>query len=175
MKLFICSEASKTWTTATGWLLEDDLVVTAGHCVLLDDQHAGCVRVCIGYSAGSGESKDSDALCDSQRFVARIALPFAWSDVKAEQSDVAFLQLDRPFHNVVPIAYSTPEIKAQQRLTVVGYPADLGTATEGPGGEMYEFKIRQDMDLERSRRGMLGYHGDTHGGQEVLFRFSTAG
>ncbi|KAF5703979.1 ATP synthase F1 [Fusarium globosum] len=164
VKLFICSEASKAWTTATGWLLENDLVVTAAHCVLLNDQHASCVRVCIGYSASSGEYKDSDALRDNQRLVARIALPFAWGDAKFEQSDVAFLQLDRPFHNVVPIACSTPEIKAQQRLTVVGYPADLGTAAEGPGGEMYEFKISQDMDLERSRRGMLGYHGDTHGG-----------
>ncbi|RYP41624.1 hypothetical protein DL768_010457 [Monosporascus sp. mg162] len=132
VKLFIRYQASNTWTTATGWLSRDDLVVTAVHCVLNGDQHATCVEVHIGYSASS---EGTGASSDNQRSVARIALPSAWSDAKAEQSDMAFLQLDRPFQGVTPIKYDTPETEAQQHLTVIGYPADLGARAGSPGGE----------------------------------------
>ncbi|RSL94596.1 hypothetical protein CDV31_014226, partial [Fusarium ambrosium] len=56
------------------------------------------------------------------------------------------------------------ETKAQELLTVIGYPTDLVTAAGGPGSEMYEFKICREMDLERNKRNMLVYQGDTQGG-----------
>jgi len=165
VKLFIRYQATDTWTTATGWLSRDDLVVTAAHCVLNGDQHATCVRVHIGYSASS---EGTGASSDNQRSVARIALPSAWSDAKAEQSDIAFLQLDRPFQGVTPIKYDTPGTEVQQQLTVIGYPADLGARSGSPGGEMYYVKIRREIDLEPTSGNMLVYRGDSQGGKQIL-------
>jgi hypothetical protein len=78
---------------------------------------------------------------------------------------VAFLQLDSPFRNVAPLAYRTPETKAQQQLTVVGYPADLGSAV-GPGGEMYAMEICREINLEQTKGNMLTYQGDSGGGAQ---------
>lgn len=170
MKLFIKYQTSDIWTTATGWLSRDDLVVTAAHCVLNGEDHATCVRVHIGYSASGNSGATSP---ETQRFVSRIALPSAWSDAKAEQSNIAFLQLDRPFQDVAPIKYDTPDTEPrqqkQQQLTVVGYPADLGAKAGLPGGEMYCLNVRREVDLEPTKWNMLVYRGDSQGGEQIFF------
>lgn len=160
LKLFFWSGASEAWTTATGWLLKDDLVVTAAHCIYNNNQRATCVKACIGYSASL---RLTDISAGEQRFVKRIALPFEWIDAGTEQHDVAFLQLNSPFENATPIVRDTPEINARQQFTIIGYPTDLGTGEE-PGGEMYEMKISRDINLERTRRNILAYQGDIQGG-----------
>ncbi|KAM0740371.1 hypothetical protein ACQRIT_005555 [Beauveria bassiana] len=161
VKLFIRNQPSGNWTTATGWLCRDDLVVTAAHCVLQGDQHATCIRVCIGYSASS---KGAGASSDNQRSVIRVALPSAWSDSSASASNMAFLQLDEPFQDVTPIKYSTPGTKVQEPLTVVGYASDIGARAGSPGGEMYHMKISREIDLDTTRWNMLVYQGDGMGG-----------
>ncbi|PQK08512.1 hypothetical protein BB8028_0001g05860 [Beauveria bassiana] len=161
VKLFIRNQPSGNWTTATGWLCRDDLVVTAAHCVLKGNQHAACIRVCIGYSASSN---GTGASSDNQRSVVRIALPSAWSDSCASPSNMAFLQLDKPFEDVTPIKYSTPGTKVQEPLTVVGYASDIGARAGSPGGEMYRMKICREIDLDTSRWNMLVYQGDSMGG-----------
>ncbi|KID70811.1 extracellular metalloprotease, partial [Metarhizium hybridum] len=125
VKLFIRFDASETWTTATAWLYKADVLVTAAHCVFSHGQQATCVKSYIGYTAGPA----------GHRFVKRTAVPVQWMDRQTEQHDMAFLQLDSPFQNVVPISCDTPEISARQHLTVVGYPADV-CARGVPGGEM---------------------------------------
>lgn len=97
----------------------------------------------------------------------RIALPLEWINAETEAHDLAFLQLNSPFQNVTPIVCDTPEIKARQQLTVIGYPTDLGTSGE-PGGEMCEMKINRDINLERTRWNMLAYQGDLQGGKNSL-------
>ncbi|KAM3495434.1 hypothetical protein MY3957_001245 [Beauveria namnaoensis] len=165
VKLFIRNQPSGNWTTATGWLCRDDLVVTAAHCVLQGDQHATCIRVCIGYSASS---KGAGASSDNQRSVIRVALPSAWSDSSASASNMAFLQLDEPFQDVTPIKYSTPGTKVQEPLTVVGYASDIGARAGSPGGEMYHMKISREIDLDTTRWNMLVYQGDGMGGEPNL-------
>ncbi|KAI0441903.1 ATP synthase F1 [Xylaria telfairii] len=160
VKLFIQYQASDTWTTATGWLVRDDLLVTAAHCVLDGDNHATRIRVHAGYSAGSENTRTSFG---DQRSVARIALPSAWTEAKAEKSDIAFLQLDMPYQDVTPIKYSTTDKEAQQ-LTIIGYPTDLGAKTGTPGGEMYYMGSRREVDLEPNKWNMMVYRGDTQGG-----------
>ncbi|KFG87125.1 hypothetical protein MANI_113080 [Metarhizium anisopliae] len=125
VKLFIRFDASETWTTATAWLYKADVLVTAAHCVFSHGQQATCVKSYIGYTAGPA----------GHRFVKRTAVPVQWMDRQTEQHDMAFLQLDSPFQNVVPISCDTPEISARQHLTVVGYPADV-CARGVPGGEI---------------------------------------
>ncbi|OQU98653.1 hypothetical protein CLAIMM_04405 [Cladophialophora immunda] len=160
VKLFFRFGGSETWTTATGWLHKDDIVVTAAHCVFSHDRRATCVNASIGYSTSSEKANISTA---EHRFVKRIAAPLEWINTETEQHDVAFLQLDSPFQNVAPIVCDTPEISARQHLTVVGYPADLWLGG-APGGEMYEMKIDRDINLERTKCNMLRYQGDLQGG-----------
>ncbi|EXV04914.1 peptidase S1 domain protein [Metarhizium robertsii] len=155
VKLFIRFDASETWTTATAWLYKADVLVTAAHCVFSHGQQATCVKAYIGYTAGPA----------GHRFVKRTAVPVQWMDRQTEQHDMAFLQLDSPFQNVVPISCDTPEISARQHLTVVGYPADV-CARGVPGGEMYEMKIDRDINLEHTRCNMLRYQGDIQGGDD---------
>lgn len=172
MKLFILYQDSSTWKTATGWLSQNDVVVTAAHCVLHGDQHATRVRVHAGYSASaSGGSSSSSG---SQRSVSRIALPAAWSDAGAERADVAFLQLATPLQGATPFKYDTPppagiseEEQQQDRLTVaVGYPADVGARAGSPGGEMYGMQIRRERDAEKAKgNALLVYRGDACGGE----------
>ncbi len=150
----------------TGWLCSEDVVITAGHNVVSGGQHATHVRVCIGHSASSN---GAGASSDHQRSVTRIALPSAWSDAKADQSNVAFLQLDKPFQDVTPIKCGTPGTKAWENFTVVGYPSDLGTSAGSPGGEMHQIKISREINLEETRWNMLMYQGDTQGGGHKLF------
>ncbi|KAI5863267.1 ATP synthase F1 [Durotheca rogersii] len=157
LKLFFRFGASEAWTTATGWLLKDDLVVTAAHCLYHDGQRATCIRACIGYNASS-----EDAAGD-QRLVTRVALPLEWIRDKTEARDIAFLQLNGPFQNATPIAYGTPEVNALQEFAVIGYPADMGEETV-PGSKMYEMKIQRNVDLERTGWNMLVYQGDLYGG-----------
>ncbi|MCJ1483308.1 hypothetical protein MMC06_003475 [Schaereria dolodes] len=88
LKLFFWFEASELWTTATGWLLKDDLVVTATHCVYNNNQRATRVKAYISYSA---ILKPTEISAGEQRFVKRIALPLKWINVETEQNDVAFL------------------------------------------------------------------------------------
>lgn len=166
VKLFSRFGASETWTTATGWLLKDDIVVTAAHCVYNNSQRATSVKVCIGYNAKGSKDANVSAACE-QRFVNRIALPLEWITAETEPHDMAFLQLKSPFQNVTPIVCDTPEINAWRQLTVIGYPTDLGTSGE-PGGEMCEMKIDRDINLKRTRWNMLAYQGDLQGGKNSL-------
>ncbi|KAK5634649.1 hypothetical protein RRF57_010362 [Xylaria bambusicola] len=88
----------------------------------------------------------------------------------AKQSNMAFLQLDRPFQGVTPIKYDTPETEPQQQqLTVIGYPTDLGARAGSPGSEMYYLKARREVDLEPTRWNMLMYRGDSQGGEQTLY------
>ncbi|KAI1114167.1 ATP synthase F1 [Nemania sp. NC0429] len=155
VKLFFLQESSETWTTATGWLLSTDVVVTSAHCVYGNGKRAVSVKAFLGYDP-SGEGSQ-------QRSVSRIVLPLDWIDNGAEQRDVAFLHLDAPFQNISPLAYCTTEVNAHHDVTVVGFAADLREDGE-PGARMYEMAVSRDIDLEHTKWNMLAYQGDLHGG-----------
>ncbi|KAK6537417.1 hypothetical protein TWF694_011604 [Orbilia ellipsospora] len=160
LKLFFRFGASQTWTTATGWLLDSDIVVTAAHCIYEDNQRATCAIACIGYDANP---ETTDISTGEQRLVSRVVMPFEWIASENEQHDMAFLQLNSPFENATPIARGTPEINTLQQITVIGYPTDLGTG-EKIGDQMYKMQISRDINLKRTKRNMLVYQGDFKGG-----------
>lgn len=164
LKLFLYFGATKIWTTGTGWLLNDDLVVTAAHCVYNKHEKVTCVIVCIGYGVTSGPTLLS---ADKQRFVKRIGLPLEWTEAgtgQLDQLDIAFLQLNSPFENVKTFVPETTEVNTQQQFTIVGYPSDL-IKNQEPGREMYEMKISRDINLNITRNHMLVYQGDQEGGE----------
>ena len=148
------------------WLVKDDLVVTAAHCIYNRGEQATCVKAYIGYDTRAGNDGIS-AL--QKRLISRITLPLDWVNAGAEHHDVAFLQLDSPFQNATPLALGTPGVHARQQLMVVGYATDIGTA-EDPGDRLHEMKVDRDIDLERTKWNMLTYQGDINGGKYTSSR-----
>ena len=150
----------------TGWLIQPDVFVTAGHCSY-DWAHklgrATLVKAYIGYSGkGSVQSKDVQF-----RTVKRIVTTEGWVKTKGQKSfDVSFMQVDRPFTDVNPTRYEQTPATGDLVIGVVGYPGDLKDPTTGEGGaHMYEMFLRTQYNLAEQADTMLEYQIDTFGGK----------
>lgn len=114
---------------ATGWLISNDTLVTAGHCSYDWSHKLGRlthVKAYIGYN-GKESITDSGNYAVQFRTGKRVATPEGWlADGKNEPRDVSFIQVDRPFTGIKPIKYQpTPLSGVKVALGVVGYPGDL--------------------------------------------------
>lgn len=114
---------------ATGWLISDDTLVTAGHCSWDWGHNLGRlthIKAYIGYS-GKESITDSKNYAVQFRTGKRVAAPEGWlADGKDERRDVAFIQVDKPFTGIKPFKYQpTPLSGSKVVLGVVGYPGDL--------------------------------------------------
>lgn len=140
----------------TGWLIRDNLVVTAGHLVVHvpskrrnKQTFATIVRVYIGYSG-----KDTMASEDVDlRQGTMVVVPRNYATKKKSVNDFAFVQLDQPFRNVKPIPPRVTPGSGDTKLCVVGYPGDqkkvhLAGVEEEEGAEMYSERTRVIWNLE---------------------------
>ena len=114
---------------ATGWLINSDTIVTAGHCSYDWSHSLGrltTVKAYIGYN-GKESVKDNNNNAVQFRTGKRIAAPQGWlTSGDNEPRDVSFIQVDRPFTGTKPIKYQpTPLTGSKVVLGVVGYPGDL--------------------------------------------------
>ncbi len=132
MKLFLRfagQDQNDPWAMATGWLISNDTIVTAGHCSYDWSHNLGRlthVKTYIGYS-GKESIKDSRNYAVQFRTGKRITTTEGWLTGEGnEPRDVSFIQVDPPFTGIKPIKYQpTPMIGAKVVLGVVGYPGDL--------------------------------------------------
>ena len=113
----------------TGWLINNDTIVTAGHCSYDWSHNLGRlthVKAYIGYH-GKESIKDSKNYAVQFRTGKRVAVSQGWlAGENNEPRDVAFIQVDRPYTGVTPIKYQpTPLTGTKVVLGVVGYPGDL--------------------------------------------------
>ncbi|KAL4882404.1 hypothetical protein BJY04DRAFT_187010 [Aspergillus karnatakaensis] len=162
-KLFLRYEHSErnTWATATGFLVQDDLVVTAGHCAYDWEYEMGElteVKVYIGYTGK--QTVDHPEV--EFRHGKRVATTQEWMEKGGRrESDVAFIKLNKPFDEVTPLDFrDTPE-SDKGVIGVVGYPGDLEDNGE-PGCQIYEAFVDAKWDLNRSQ--VLEYQVDAWGG-----------
>ncbi|KAJ3549848.1 hypothetical protein NM208_g299 [Fusarium decemcellulare] len=149
----------------TGWLITPSLLVTAGHCAFDHTHNLGKavkVRAYVGY-------RGKDSLNDKGvqfRTGVKIATPKEWitSDIN-RASDVAFVEVNRPFDNIDPILYEpTPPLIEKIKLSVVGYPSDR-TFRDEPAAEMYEMHKDTTCDLSKTTLNTLEYTISSYGGQ----------
>lgn len=132
MKLFLRFAGQDTngpWALATGWLISNDTLVTAGHCAYDWSHQLGRlthVKAYIGYN-GKESITDSGSSAVQLRLGKRVAAPEGWlADGQNEPRDVSFIQVDRPFTGIKPMKYQpTPKSGTKVVLGVVGYPGDL--------------------------------------------------
>lgn len=122
---------------ATGWLIEKDLLVTAGHCAWDWSHDYGRlthVKAYIGYS-GKESIKDTNQV--QLRMGIQAASTENWLTKGSSNSrgDVSFIRVNKPFSGVDPIKYlPTPWSGSNVRLGVVGYPGDMmKTSTKEKG------------------------------------------
>jgi V8-like Glu-specific endopeptidase len=122
---------------ATGWLIENDLLVTAGHCAFDWSHNYGRLTHVKAYIGYTGKEAVKNTSVVQLRMGARVAAPESWLAKGASDSrgDVAFIRLNKPFTGVTPFKYlPTPMSGANEAIGVVGYPGDLMKHSTGEKG-----------------------------------------
>ncbi|KAI1345950.1 extracellular metalloprotease [Xylaria sp. FL0043] len=174
-------EDQATWAMATGWLVSEDVVVTAGHCVYNYSHNLGelvKVKAYVGYNGKESISKSDVAF---RRGIA-VATTEGWMTTAYgdERRDVSFIKLESPFKkNEVAKYYvwdQTPISNPAAELGVVGYPGDIINNQGERGAAMYKMFKTTQYDLESAHNNMLQYRIDTYGGNSgsPVFQDSTS-
>ncbi|KAL9111829.1 MAG: hypothetical protein Q9187_007870, partial [Circinaria calcarea] len=160
---------SSPWAMATGWLINGDTIVTAGHCAYDWSHNLGRlthVKAYIGYY-GKESIKDNRNSAVQFRTAKRVAVLEDWlTNGDNEPRDVAFIQVDPPFNGIKPIKHQpTPLTGTNVVLGVVGYPGDLmNPKSKERGAFMYEMYLGTNFDVSKTKNKMLQYTIDTYGG-----------
>lgn len=156
---------TRAFAIGTGWLIADDLLVTAGHCAYDWGNSMGpavTVKAYMGYSGKASIGKDSVQF----RMGKKIITTAGWlqSEGRDRTSDVSFIQLDRPFKGKLnKFSFEDTPAQGTANLGVVGYPGDKLRDGEH-GAEMFEQFANVNYDVEKSKRHMLEYKISTFGG-----------
>ena len=154
------------WAIGTGWLIKDDLIVTAAHNAY-DWRYgfgpAASVKAYIGYYGK--QTVDDPSV--QYRAASRVTTTTEWmTDGNNRASDVAFLQLDPPFTGVTPFKFANTPANGNDILGVVGYPGDKLSQTTGEAGDrLWEEFQTVNYDLDKAPRHMLNYSISTFGGR----------
>jgi V8-like Glu-specific endopeptidase len=151
------------WAQGTGWLIEPDLLVTAGHCAFdhtFRFGRASSIKAYVGYS-GRRSLQQPDV---QFRNGARALVPKGWAESNVNrQSDVAFIKLDKPFLDIRPFQLRATPSKGSEMIGIVGYPMDKSFDGER-GGFMYEQFRKTNFDLNISALNMLEHQISTFTG-----------
>ncbi|KAE8320157.1 hypothetical protein BDV41DRAFT_3623 [Aspergillus transmontanensis] len=156
------------WTMGTGWLIREDLVVTAGHNVYSKTYggQAKRIKCWIGYR-GRNAAKHSSV---QHRNALNIVTTASWYNQDGKrQRDVALIQVSAPFEGDLNLFQFRPTdtVVNEKPLTIVGYPGDKYVEDNGNrdyGANMYSGKSNITFNLEETG-GMIEYRIDTFGGQ----------
>lgn len=147
----------------TGWLLNHDTVVTAGHNLYDPDKrfHACEVTVSIGITIGTIGSE----IVETQQ-VSTVAVHWGYFAGGRIQNDMAILKLKQPLQTARPIPWmEAPLIGIGCFLRIVGYPGDLQNRRRR-GRVMYKSEGALSYDLKDSDFS-LHYNLDTYKGQYI--------
>lgn len=149
---------------ASGWLIRNDLVVTAGHCAFDHSHDLGRlthVKAYIGYHGN--ESINDPSYAVQFRTAKQAVTTQNWlEDGTNEAYDVSFILLTSPFTDITPIQYEPTPQAGSSKIGVVGYPGDLMDRDTGERGAfMWEMYQQTSWDLATSWAHMLQYKIDT--------------
>ncbi|ATY67355.1 Serine cysteine trypsin [Cordyceps militaris] len=169
-------ERTAPWTIGTGWLVREDLLITAGHNVFsaAHQCQASHIQCQLGYRGGSFIDESSE----QYRSALNVVTTKSWlrQHRDRDRRDLALIQVDKPFTgNLRLFKYiQTPTSKKEGTIIVVGYPGDehLETFVGETSLWMCEARQKANYDLDKSANHMIEYNMDIYGGQSgapILF------
>jgi hypothetical protein len=156
--------AEPTAATCSGVLIDDDLVLTAGHCF---DQVQSCRDYDYVFDYLYAAPGALGPIARDAVFGCRvIAVREQSAPDSVEQVDLAIVQLDRSAAPRAPAAFATGSLVAGDALTVVGFPSGLPTKIDSgthvvdaraAGGDF--FTLTSDTFRGSSGSGVYGVDG----------------
>ncbi|KAJ5777287.1 Peptidase S1B glutamyl endopeptidase I [Penicillium odoratum] len=177
VKLFMRYAGQKAddgrYAMGTGWLVEPDILVTAGHCAFDWSQNNGEgfgraveVKAYIGYNGKASVTKEALEKGEVQfRHGVKIVTTQKWLDSGMfRQNDVSFIKLNKPFTGVTRFNFKDTPMQGSEAIGVVGYPGDKDYKGE-KGAQMYEEFRDVTWDLKKSSLNMLEYRINSYAGQ----------
>ncbi|RBA10536.1 hypothetical protein FPRO05_05125 [Fusarium proliferatum] len=153
-KLFLGYVNGNEEFIGTGWLINNDMVVTAGHCLYDWRYMGGFLKYVKCYFGYEGERSPG-----VYRYGVTAAAPAEYLKAESSVHDVSFIRLNERVTDIKPIHYSVTPPKVTAQLGVVGYPGDLDF-----GKYLYEHWATVQIDLARTGT-LLSYFIDTTPGQ----------
>lgn len=122
--------------TCSGVLVDDQLVLTAGHCIS-DDATCDDQRLVFGYAV---TAPMAEMAVDSEAIYRCKSIPVRRHEIDADgrRWDYGFIELDRPVgatRHPVTIASEPPSIAS--RVTVIGYPSGLPVKVDAGAELLY--------------------------------------
>ncbi|KAE8412388.1 trypsin-like cysteine/serine peptidase domain-containing protein [Aspergillus pseudocaelatus] len=160
-KLFVHfnKQEEERFAMATGWLIDEDTVITAGHCAYKPSYgRATDIRIFLGYN-GQSSVKTKEVQGRRGKY---IAVHWGYFDKCQKEYDLAVIKTDKAFENVTGFLWQDCPIEEKDaQLTVVGYPGDTPANEEGEYMHYSEGKTTFDL---RELDYMLLHHLDTAGG-----------
>jgi V8-like Glu-specific endopeptidase len=151
----------REWAMASGWLVQPDVVVTAGHCAYNRGLgRAVKVKAYIGYNGK--DSVNTSAV--GFRMGVQIATTSGWLSAQASrESDVSFIKLKSAFTGTLNlINYTATPVTGSEKLGIVGYPADKKDNRGEAGAQTYE--EWDDISYDIASNYMLEYNISTYEG-----------
>lgn len=140
----------------TGFLVDDDILVTAGHCV---DNMGDCRgnKWVFGFKDGV-TGFDADNVYSCEKMIGHGNALGLFS-----QKDYAVLKLDRKVENRKPLEYrKRGRVSRGDQLVVIGHPSGL------------PMKVADDAEVRRHRINFFYANTDTYGGNSGSPVFSRA-
>lgn len=160
----------------SGWLIEPDLMVTAGHNVYNwagpdGDTPLGqavTIQCHIGYHGEDSVGNDPSV---QSRMAKRCVTSAEWlQNKKNRHRDFAIIQVDRPFTgNLRLFRFENTPSQGNESIGVVGYPGDMRIRNKSgkmeAGALMYMQFAGTAYNRNTSKLGLLTYRISTFGGQ----------
>ncbi|MEK6774118.1 MAG: serine protease [Bdellovibrionota bacterium] len=131
--------------SCSGFLVGDDLVATAGHCISEDTCDAN--SFVFGYQMESATVAPREAHTDNVYKCAKVLA----HDVTRDQ-DYALVKLDRPVRGHRVLTLSAQPVKVDDAVFVVGHPSGLPT------------KVSDGANVRKQENGYFVANLDTYGG-----------
>lgn len=112
-----------TWAHCSGSLISEDVVLTAGHCVV-DAKDCKSAYYVFDYELRGRENIFSQVSANSVYNCAEIIYTSAQ---KKNLADFALIRLDRKVEDRKPLALSDKEVTYEDKLIMIGHPAGYPT------------------------------------------------
>lgn len=149
----------------SGWLLDDQTVVTCAHNVYDHDNRAFAVSVMV--MIGLNEKDARMATQRETRWGQSVAINYGYYAARQTRHDLAMIKLAKPFQHGSSIAWRDCPDKINMTVRVVGYPGDLGRPK---GSQMHFSECLTGVCKLSQQEYKLQYMLDTEGGKGFPLR-----